>query len=229
MCLRRVKLTPARRLKRRSVRPGLVIALTGSIAMGKSTAANFLRGMRIPVFDADAVVHQLMGPRGKAAKAVAARFPGVHTAKGIDRKALGAIVFHDAAALKDLEAILHPLVQQARTHFLRQVGLRRAPVVVLDIPLLYEAKVSKAWDFVVVVSAPAFLQRQRALARPGMSRAKFNGIVARQWPDARKRALADAVVPSGLGKRETLRRLQQFLKVAKKKKRHTLGGTHRHA
>ena len=195
--------------------------------MGKSTAAAFLRGLGIPVFDADAAVHQLMGPRGKATKAVAARFPGVKNVQGIDRKALGAIVFGDPEALKDLESILHPLVHQERTHFLRQVGLRREPVVVLDIPLLFEANVPPAWDFIVVVSAPAILQRQRALARPGMSPAKFDGILARQWSDARKRARADAIVPSSLGKRETLRRLTQFLKVAKQ--RHMTGGTDTHA
>lgn len=185
--------------------------------MGKSTAAAFLKYLGIPIFDADAEVHKLMGPRGKATKAVAARFPGVHSPDGIDRKALGAIVFGNPAALTDLEAILHPLVHQERTQFLRKVGLRRAPVVALDIPLLFESKMPPNWDFVVVVSAPAFLQRQRALARPGMSEAKFNGILSRQWSDARKRARADAVIPSGLGKRETLRRLKQILKVQAKR------------
>ena len=218
MPVRRVNPTRTARAQRRSRRvrrwPSIVIGLTGSIAMGKSTAATLLKYLGIPIFDADAAVHVLMTANGKATKSIARRFPAVVGPKGVDRKALGAVVFADTRALKDLEAIVHPLVRGDREQFLRQAALRRAPVVALDIPLLFEGKGQGMCDLVAVISAPAFLQRQRALARPAMTSARFEGILARQWPDGRKRANADAVIPSGLGKRETLRRLKQFLTVA---------------
>lgn len=219
MSLRRVKLKGCPRALRRHRRvrrwPSLIIGLTGSIAMGKSTAAAFFKHLGIPVFDADAAVHLLMGPKGKATKAIVARFPDVVGAKGVDRKALGAKVFADVTALRDLEAIVHPLVKKDREHFLRHAALRRLPMVVLDIPLLFEGKGEQMCDLVVVVSAPVFLQRQRALARPAMTPQRLDGILAQQWPDARKRFHAHAVIPSSLGKRETLRRLKQFLTVMK--------------
>lgn len=212
--MRRVKLTADRRTsRRRRQRPTLVLGLTGSIAMGKSTAAALLKQLGIPVFDADAVVHGLLGPGGKALPAVAKHFAGVVGKDGVDRKALGAKVFADAKALKDLEAITHPLVGAARTQFLAAAGLRRHSIVALDVPLLFEGKTRHLYDAVVVISAPEFLQRQRALARAAMTPARLKGILARQWPDARKRRHADAVIPSSLGKRETLRRLRQFLKL----------------
>ena len=200
-------------------RPGLVIGVTGSVAMGKSTAAALLKFLGVPVFNADATVHGLMGPKGKAVSAVAARFPGVTGARGVDRKALGAKVFADAKALKDLEAIIHPLVRAERERFLSQMALRRQPVVALDIPLLFEGNNENLCDLVIVISAPAFLQRQRALARPAMTPARLAGILARQWPDAKKRARADVIVPSGIGKRETLRRLEQLLTLHRSNRR----------
>lgn len=225
MSLRRVKHKHKQRGLRRHRRvrrwPSIVIGLTGSIAMGKSTAAAFLKYLGIPVFDADAAVHRLMGPEGKATKRIAARFPDVVGPKGVDRKALGAKVFADVAALRDLEAIVHPLVRLDREHFLRQAALRRLPMVVLDIPLLFEGKGEHMCDLVVVVSAPVFLQRQRALARPAMTPQRLDGILAQQWPDSRKRRHAHAVIPSGLGKRETLRRLKQFLTVTKSRSSRT--------
>ncbi len=181
--------------------------------MGKSTAAAFFRHLRIPVFDADAAVHLLMGPNGKATKRIAARFPDVVGPKGVDRKALGAKVFADLPALRALEAIVHPLVRLDREQFLRQAALHRQRMVVLDIPLLFEGKGEHMCDLVVVISAPTFLQRQRALARPAMTPQRLDGILAQQWPDARKRRHAHTVIPSSLGKRETLRRLKQFLTV----------------
>jgi dephospho-CoA kinase len=179
--------------------------------MGKSTAAALLRDLGVPVFDADAAVHDLLGAKGKAFKAVVARFPGAGGPKGIDRKAVGAKVFADPKALRDLEAILHPLVRFEREQFLRRAKLGREEVVALDIALLFECCGQNMVDAVVVISAPAFLQRQRAMARPAMTAERFEGILARQWPDARKRAAADVVIPSSLGKRETLRRLKIML------------------
>ena len=215
MSLRRVKLTRPRRRSRRG-RAGLVIGLTGSIAMGKSTAATFLKRLGIPVFDADAAVHSHMKPGGKATRAIAARFPGTVGPKGVDRKALGALVFGDKDALRDLERITHPLVSADRSRFLAHAAIARRPIVAIDVPLLFEGAGPRAYDAVIVVSAPAFLQRQRALARPGMTPARLAGTLARQWPDARKRRYADAVIPTGLGKRETLRRLRQFLTLLRK-------------
>ena len=199
--------------------PSLVVGLTGSVAMGKSTAAALLKNLGIPVFDADGVVHVLLGPKGKALKAVAARFPGVVGSRGVDRKTLGAKVFADPKAHRDLESILHPLVRLEREHFLRRAAMGRRPLVVLDIPLLFEGKTEDLCDVVIVVSAPAFLQRQRALARPGMTAERFESVLKRQWPDAAKRAAADVVIPSGLGKRETLRRLKLLLKVLAEQRR----------
>ncbi|NBC96970.1 MAG: dephospho-CoA kinase, partial [Deinococcus-Thermus bacterium] len=173
----------------------IVLGLTGSIAMGKSTAAAMLRRIGVPVHDSDAAVHALTGPGGAAVPAIAAAFPGTVTATAtgaaVDRRALGARVFGDPAALARLEAILHPLVR-ARSHaFLCRQARHRMPVVVLDIPLLFETGAEARCDRVLVVSAPAFLQRARVLARPGMTEAKLAGILARQMPDAEKRRLAD--------------------------------------
>jgi len=210
MSSRQPKLRHHRR-RRLNARPGLAIGLTGSVAMGKSTAARLLRSMGIPVFDSDAVVHGLL--QGEARAAILKKFPDVADAKGINRQKLGAQVFANPKALADLEAILHPLVGRARTRFLNQAALVRRPIVAIDVPLLFEGNTQGLYDAVVVVSAPAFLQHQRALARPGMSKTRLAGILARQWPDARKRRHADVVIPTGIGKRETLRRLKQFLKL----------------
>lgn len=206
-----------RGLRPRKVRPrrwpSRIVGLTGSIAMGKSTATSFLARARVPVFSADAAVHKLLGPRGLALGPVAERFPDVVSERGADRAALGKAVFGDPAALAALEAIVHPLVKKARAHFFQAAALRRHAIVALEIPLLFEAPQRDVFDLIVVVSAPAFLQRQRALRRPGMTSERLNAILARQMPDAKKRRGADAVIPSGLGKRETLRRLRRSLKV----------------
>ena len=210
MSLRRVRVAGKRRRARRPHRrAALLLGLTGSVAMGKSTAAALLRGLGIPVFDADASVHTLMGPKGRATAAIARHFPTAVNAAGVDRKALGAQVFGDPKALAALEAIIHPLVQRERMRFLARAG--RKKVIAFDIPLLFEGAGPAAYDAVLVVSAPAFLQRKRALARPGMTAEKFAGMRARQWSDAKKRQAADAVIPTSLGKRETLRRIKQFL------------------
>lgn len=204
-----------RRLPQRQRRGPRALGLTGSIAMGKTTAARFLAHLGVRVFDADAVVHGLMGPNGRALPQLGARFPGLVGPDGVDRKKMGALVFADPKALADLEGIVHPLVHDARKQFLRAAALRRDAVVALDVPLLFEGGSHHLYDLVAVVSAPAFLQRQRALRRPGMSAEKLKGVLKRQMSDHRKQRLADAVIPSGLGKRETLRRLKQVLKLAK--------------
>lgn len=190
--------------------------------MGKSTAGKLLRSLGVPVFDADAVVHDLMKPGTTAAAEIEARFPGITNSRGVDRQKLGSIVFADPKALADLEDIIHPRTRLARKHFLRQAALQKRPIVALDIPLLFESNSETLCDAAIVVSAPFFLQKQRALARPGMSEAKLRGILAHQMPDAKKRRRADAVVPSGLGKRETLRGLLKFLKVQKQRREHTI-------
>lgn len=195
----------------------IILGVTGSIGMGKSTLARMVRQCGIPVHDADAAVHRLMAAGGKAVSAIEAAFPGVSRPDGgIDRRALGQRVFGDTPALRRLEAILHPLVRADKAAFLARWRRRRCPLVVLDVPLLYETGGDRQCDAVLVVSAPAFLQRQRVLARPGMTAATFAQIKARQCPDAEKRRRADVVIPSGLGKAVTRRRLKQALRCLTK-------------
>ena len=197
----------------------IVLGLTGSIGMGKSTASAMLRRLGAPLFDADAEVHRLLGPGGPAVAKVEAGFPGVRKPDGgIERPALGRRVFGQPDALKRLEAILHPMVRTAERHFLARCRAHREPVAVLDIPLLYETGRGKLCDAVIVVSAPAWLQRQRVMRRRGMTDSRFAAILASQLPDAEKRRRADFVVVTGLGKRETLRRLQTILRIARERK-----------
>ncbi|NIJ07412.1 dephospho-CoA kinase [Sphingomonas vulcanisoli] len=173
----------------------MIVGLTGSIGMGKSTVAEMLRRQGIPVFDADAEVRRLQGPGGLLIQAIEAMFPGTTSASGVDRPALGAAVFGDAAALARLEALVHPAVARSRRLFLRRY--RSRPIAVLDIPLLFETGGHRRLDAVLVVSAPAWKQRRRVLARPGMTPAKFARIRAIQVPDAVKRRSADFVIPTG--------------------------------
>ncbi|MCL4671550.1 MAG: dephospho-CoA kinase [Sphingomonadaceae bacterium] len=173
----------------------LIIGLTGSIGMGKSTVAAMFEERGVPVFDADAEVHRLQGPGGALLPAIEAAFPGTTGPDGVDRPALGAQVFGDDAALARLEAIVHPAVAAARQAFL--IEHAGQPLVVFDIPLLFEKGGAAQVDRVVVVSAPAEVQRARVLARPGMTAEKFAQILARQVPDADKRARADHIVDTG--------------------------------
>ena len=191
----------------------LVVGLTGSIGMGKSTATRLLRRMQVPVYDADAAVHAVQAPGGEALPAIEAAFPGSVKNGVLDRAALGARVFADPAALRRLEAIVHPLVQQRQRAFLKRHAARRTPVVVLDIPLLFEGNGHRRVDATLVVSAPFFLQKRRVLARPGMSEAKFLDIVRRQVPDRVKRRLADYVIPSNGGIAPTRRTLAAALRA----------------
>jgi dephospho-CoA kinase len=189
-----------------------IIGLTGSIGMGKSTAAAMLKRMRLPVFDADAAVHGFLAPGGAAAADVARAFPGVaRTDGGIDRRVLGARVFGDRAALDKLEAILHPLVGIAERRFLARGRAARRPMAVLDVPLLFETGGYRRCDLVLVMWAPPFLQRDRVLRRPGMNAARLAFIRSQQTSDIVKNRLADVRVPSGLGRAVTWRRLRQAL------------------
>ena len=192
----------------------IVLGLTGSIGMGKSTAAATLRRLGVPLYDADASVHRLLAPGGAAVAAVEAAFPGVRDARGgIDRQRLGGRVFSDPAARRRLEAILHPIVRREERRVVSRARARRAPVVVLDIPLLFETGSDSRCDRVLVVSAPARLQRERVMRRPGMTTERFAGILRAQMPDREKRRRADFVVLTGLSRARTLRRLKQILRI----------------
>jgi dephospho-CoA kinase len=173
----------------------LVLGLTGSIGMGKSTVAAMFRDLGVPVFDADAEVHRMQGRGGELLPAIEAAFPGTTGPEGVRRADLGAQVFGDDAALARLEAIVHPAVRRLREAFL--IEHWQAPLVVFDVPLLFEKGGADEVDAIVVVSAPAEVQRARVLAREGMTPAKFAAILARQMPDAEKRARADYVIDTG--------------------------------
>lgn len=174
-----------------------VLGLTGSIGMGKSTTSAFFREAGIPVHDADASVHRLYA--GAAVAPIEAAFPGVTVDGRVDRTRLGAVVLKDAAALKRLEAIIHPLVGAAETAFRDTARTRGHTLVVLDIPLLLETGGERRVDAVAVVSAPAAVQRDRVMARPGMTAEKLEAILARQMPDEDKRRRAHFVIESALG------------------------------
>lgn len=197
------------RLGRRPV----VLGLTGSIGMGKSTAARMLRGMGLAVHDADAAVHRLLAKGGRAVPEIATAFPDAVRDGAVDRRALGARVFNDPNALDRLEAILHPKVRAEARRFIEARRYRGDPLVVLDIPLLYETGGEKLCDAVAVVSAPRFVQEARVLTRPGMTRDKLAAIRAQQLPDREKRRRADFVVPTGLGRLHTLRSLRRVVKI----------------
>ena len=193
-----------------------ILGLTGGIAMGKSKAARQLRRMGLPLHDADAAIHRLYAPGGAALAAVARCFPQAIVAGRIDRQRLGREVFGKPVALKELERILHPLVRRQTLDFLQRHARRGTALVVLDIPLLFETGGEAFCDYVVTVSAPPFLQRQRALRRPGMTPAKLAAILTRQTPDRVKRRRSDYVVPTGLGYGFALRHLRQAVRLAGK-------------
>lgn len=178
-----------------------ILGLTGSIGMGKSAVALMLRELGVPVFDADGVVHRLQSADGRLLPAIEAAFPGTTGPAGVNRQALGAQVFGDAEALAQLERIVHPAVAEERAAFLIEHG--GEPLVVFDIPLLYEKGHGSGLDAVAVVSAPPEMQRQRVLARPGMTPGKFAQILGLQVPDAEKRARADYVIDTGVTLAET--------------------------
>ncbi|WP_114521206.1 dephospho-CoA kinase [Altererythrobacter sp. ZODW24] len=188
-----------------------IIGLTGSIGMGKSTVAAMFEECGVPVFDADAAVHQLQGKGGALLPAIEDAFPGTTGAEGLDRAKLGALVFGDDAALAQLEGIVHPAVAAMRQEFMIEHG--GAGLVLFDIPLLFEKGGDAAVDYVVVVSAPADIQRERVLARPGMNPEKFAQILDRQVPDSEKRARADHVIDTGLTLSETRQQVSQLVET----------------
>ncbi|QQO34378.1 dephospho-CoA kinase [Bradyrhizobium diazoefficiens] len=174
-----------------------ILGLTGSIGMGKSTTAKLFAEAGVPVYDADAAVHQLY--QGEAAPAIEAAFPGTTANGKVDRSKLSARVVHDPAAIKQLEQIVHPMLGASRQKFFADAEAAKAPVVVLDIPLLFETGGEKRVDAVVVVSTSPEIQRERVLARGTMDEAKLDAIIAKQTPDAEKRKRADFVVDTSHG------------------------------
>lgn len=191
----------------------IVIGLTGSIGMGKTVAARALARMSLPVHDSDAAVHRLLARGGSAVGPVGDAFPSAVHDGAVDRTVLGRLVFHDADALARLEAIVHPLVRREAKRFLMACARRRAPIAVLDVPLLFEVSRAADCDLSILVTAPAFIQAQRVLRRPGMTEQRLAHIRSRQMPDAEKRRRADFIVYTGLGRRESLRRLTHIVKL----------------
>lgn len=199
----------------------IILGLTGSIGMGKSTAANMVRALGIPVHDADDVVHRLTSKGGKAVSLIEAAFPHTVWGGAVDRARLGARVFPDKQALKLLESILHPLVHEEERRFLQRCRRQRKKVVALDIPLLFETHGEGRCDAVAVLSCPAFLQEQRVMARHGMTHNKLEVIRHRQMSDWDKRRRADFVIPTGSGRRKTLVKIKAAvaaLKLARPKR-----------
>ena len=191
----------------------LVIGLTGSAGMGKSTVAAHLRARGIPVLDADAEVHRLYD--GAAAPLIEAAFPGTTAEGRVDRDRLSAALLRDPEGFQRLEAIVHPLVQAAERDFLHRSFARGAAIAVLEIPLLFETGGDRRVDLTIVVSAPADMQRERMLARPGMTAEKLDALLAHQLPDAEKRARADFIVDTGRTVAETLAQTDRIIETLK--------------
>ncbi|GIL51387.1 hypothetical protein Vafri_7384 [Volvox africanus] len=198
------------------IRKTFVLGLTGSIGMGKSAVSDMFRDEGVPVWDADATVHALYGRGGAAVPLVGAAFPDVVIDGAVDRAALSAKVVGNEVAIKQLEAIVHPLVAQSRVDFLEQVQLQRQPLAVLDIPLLFETggpgPRRHGTDAVAVVSAPVEVQRVRVLSRPGMTEEKLEAILGRQVPDSEKRRLADYVIDTSTDLATTRGRVSELVR-----------------
>lgn len=190
-----------------------ILGLTGSIGMGKSETARMFRRLGVPVFDADTAVHRLFAKGGRAVPLIDQAFPGVVQDGRVDRQALGKVVFDNTEALRRLEAIVHPLVREAEQRFLKRAMRHRKPLVVLDIPLLFETNGQSRCDHVAVVSAPAHVQRYRVLQRPGMTPERLTAVLAQQMPDREKRRRADFVIQSGLGKAYAFEQVRRIVKL----------------
>lgn len=195
----------------------LLVGLTGSIGMGKSATARMFADHGVPVYDADAAVHALYDVGGAAVAPIEAAFPGAVVAGRVDRARLGAMTLGDTAAIRKLEAIIHPLVGKAQMEFLHAAEASGAEMVVLDVPLLFETGGETRVDAVIVVSAPPDIQRARVLARPGMSEDKFEQIVKRQTADAVKRAGAHYVIDTHLGFEHARERVAYVLEDLKRR------------
>ena len=193
-----------------------ILGLTGSIGMGKSETARMFRRLKVPVYDADAAVHALYARGGAAVPLIGAAFPGTVKDGAVDRAALSRAVVGNEAAMRLIERLVHPLLSRSRAKFFHSARARRVPLVVLDIPLLFETGGQRRVDRIAVVSAPTTVQRARVLQRPGMTAEKFAGILGRQVPDKKKRARADFVIPTGLGKRIALQRVRRIVTMATK-------------
>jgi dephospho-CoA kinase len=187
----------------------IILGLTGSIGMGKSTAASMFADAGVPIYSADEAVHRLYS--GQASSLIEAAFPGMVADGTVDRKKLSAAVLGKPEELKKLEAIIHPLVHEEETAFLERARANGADIALLDIPLLFETGAEKRVDKVAVVSAPAEIQRERVLSRPGMSEEKFEAILARQMPDAEKRLRADFIIDSSGGFDETRQQIESII------------------
>lgn len=198
----------------------VIIGLTGSIGMGKTTASNMLHGLGLPICDSDFLVHGLLAKGGEAVSSVAAVFDDVVKNEAVDRGALGKRVFSNRGALKQLEEIIHPLVRVRQAQFIKMCRSQKRLAGVLDVPLLFEVKTDQICDFTVVVSAPEFIQKQRVMARPGMTQARLRETLARQMPDIEKRKRADFVVPTGLNKRHTLNHLCRIIRTLQNSRGH---------
>lgn len=188
-----------------------IVGLTGSIGMGKSTTAGLFSERGVPIYDADAAVHDLYGPGGAAVGPVGEAFPGVVVDGAIERAKLSALVMGAPDALKRLEGIVHPLLAHHRQTFIEGAKRQRAELVIMDVPLLFETGGDRGLDAVIVVSAPEHLQKQRVLARPGMTLDKLEAILARQLPDQEKRARADFVIDTSFGLEDARRQVEDAM------------------
>ena len=189
----------------------IILGVTGSIGMGKSTAIAALRHYGVPILEADRVVHRLTAPHGRALSAIGRAFPDTVSDGRLDRGKLAAIVFADKAALTRLEAILHPLYEDEERRFVARARGNRAALVAIDIPLLFEVGADARMDAVLVVSAPAMIQRSRVLRRRGMTAARLAAILVRQMPDREKRRRADFILRTGGARRDALRQLKAIV------------------
>lgn len=188
----------------------IIIGLTGSIGMGKTTVAQCFRRLKIPVHDADQTAHRLMQPDGKAFPMIKAAFPQVTENTMINRKALADLVYADPVQKKKLEAILHPLIKQDREQFLKLCRKRRARLCVLDIPLLFETGRNRDVDVIVTVTAPLWIQKRRVLKRPGMTESRLSRILKSQMPDIKKRKASDHVITSVNGRHRVLNEVKRM-------------------
>ncbi len=191
-----------------------ILGLTGSIGMGKSTASRLLRRLSVPTHSSDDAVHELLSPKSPVFKDIITLFPSCYDArqKQIDRAALAKIVFADPQKRRDLEQILHPLVQQSQQKFLAKARRMRVPIVALDIPLLFETGAMNRVHKIITVTAPFFVQKLRVLSRAGFHEQKFYHILKTQMPDRMKQKLSDFVVPTSLGQSQTIRSLRRILR-----------------